>query len=79
MCVVVTFLGEEYGSKEDFGVRNFCSFNSYCKINYVPCFFLVDDQLTVHIDEGGWACLVCKEKLIIWKIALSPITKVMIL
>uniref|UniRef100_A0A8C0R8X2 Nuclear pore complex protein Nup133 n=1 Tax=Canis lupus dingo TaxID=286419 RepID=A0A8C0R8X2_CANLU len=36
----------------------------------------VDDQLTVHIDEGGWACLVCKEKLIIWKIALSPITKV---
>lgn len=42
-------------------------------------FFLVDDQLTVHIDEGGWACLVCKEKLIIWKIALSPITKVMAL
>lgn len=35
----------------------------------------VDDQLTVHIDEGGWACLVCKEKLFIWKIALSPITK----
>ncbi|XP_010961145.2 nuclear pore complex protein Nup133 [Camelus ferus] len=35
----------------------------------------VDDQLTVHIEEGGWACLVCKEKLIIWKIALSPITK----
>uniref|UniRef100_A0A8C8ZAJ9 Nuclear pore complex protein Nup133 n=1 Tax=Prolemur simus TaxID=1328070 RepID=A0A8C8ZAJ9_PROSS len=35
----------------------------------------VDDQLTVYIDEGGWACLICKEKLIIWKIALSPITK----
>ncbi|KAL0609345.1 Nuclear pore complex protein Nup133 [Plecturocebus cupreus] len=35
----------------------------------------VDDQLTVDIDEGGWACLVCKEKLIVWKIALSPITK----
>ncbi|XP_016018907.2 nuclear pore complex protein Nup133 [Rousettus aegyptiacus] len=34
-----------------------------------------DDHLTVHIDEGGWACLVCKEKLIIWKIALSPLTK----
>ncbi|KAM7050152.1 nuclear pore complex protein Nup133 [Molossus nigricans] len=34
-----------------------------------------DDQLTVHIDEGGWACLVCKDKLIIWKIALSPISK----
>ncbi|XP_053463567.1 nuclear pore complex protein Nup133 isoform X2 [Nycticebus coucang] len=35
----------------------------------------VDDQLTVYIEEGGWACLVCKEKLIIWKIALSPVTK----
>ncbi|XP_019481902.1 PREDICTED: nuclear pore complex protein Nup133 [Hipposideros armiger] len=34
-----------------------------------------DDMQTVHIYEGGWACLVCKEKLIIWKIALSPITK----
>ncbi|XP_036133411.1 nuclear pore complex protein Nup133 [Molossus molossus] len=34
-----------------------------------------DDQLTVHIDEGGWACLICKDKLIIWKIALSPISK----
>ncbi|KAK1327991.1 hypothetical protein QTO34_012413 [Cnephaeus nilssonii] len=34
-----------------------------------------DDQLTVRIDEGGWACLVCKDKLIIWKIALSPISK----
>ncbi|XP_006146075.1 nuclear pore complex protein Nup133 [Tupaia chinensis] len=35
----------------------------------------VDDQLTVRIDEGGWACLVCGEKLIVWKIALSPVTK----
>ncbi|XP_055986675.1 nuclear pore complex protein Nup133 isoform X1 [Sorex fumeus] len=35
----------------------------------------VDDQLSVRIDEGGWACLVYKEKLLIWKIALSPITK----
>ncbi|XP_059533385.1 nuclear pore complex protein Nup133 isoform X1 [Myotis daubentonii] len=34
-----------------------------------------DDQLTVRIDEGGWACLVCREKLIIWKITLSPISK----
>lgn len=40
MCVVVTLLSEEYGSKKDFGMRNFCSFNSYCKINYVLCFFL---------------------------------------
>nr|XP_003415271.1 nuclear pore complex protein Nup133 isoform X1 [Loxodonta africana] len=35
----------------------------------------VDDQLAVHIDDSGWACLVCKEKLIVWKIGLSPITK----
>ncbi|XP_021122093.1 nuclear pore complex protein Nup133 isoform X2 [Heterocephalus glaber] len=35
----------------------------------------VDDQLSVHIDEGGWACLVCKEKLLVWKITLSPVTK----
>ncbi|XP_075387887.1 nuclear pore complex protein Nup133 isoform X1 [Tenrec ecaudatus] len=35
----------------------------------------VDDQLTAHIDESGWASLVCKEKLIIWKIGPSPITK----
>ncbi|ELK34847.1 Nuclear pore complex protein Nup133 [Myotis davidii] len=34
-----------------------------------------DDQLTVRIDEGGWACLVCRDKLIIWKITLSPISK----
>ncbi|XP_036925305.1 nuclear pore complex protein Nup133 [Sturnira hondurensis] len=33
------------------------------------------DQLTVHIDEGGWACLVCKDRLIIWKMAVSPISK----
>lgn len=43
------------------------------------CFSLDDDTQTVNIYEGGWACLVCKEKLIIWKIALSPITKVMAL
>uniref|UniRef100_A0A0P6K367 Nuclear pore complex protein Nup133 n=1 Tax=Heterocephalus glaber TaxID=10181 RepID=A0A0P6K367_HETGA len=35
----------------------------------------VDDQLSVHIDEGGWACLLCKEKLLVWKITLSPVTK----
>ncbi|XP_008049307.2 nuclear pore complex protein Nup133 [Carlito syrichta] len=35
----------------------------------------VDDQLSVCIDESGWACLVFKEKLIVWKIALAPITK----
>ncbi|KAM8813256.1 nuclear pore complex protein Nup133 [Rhynchonycteris naso] len=34
-----------------------------------------DDQLSVQIDEGGWACLVCKDKLIVWKISLAPISK----
>lgn len=73
MCVVVTVLSEEYGSKKDFGMRNFYQvLIPYCKINYVLCFFFqLMIQLTVHIDEGGWACLVCKRKLIIWKIALS--------
>nr|XP_019610340.1 PREDICTED: nuclear pore complex protein Nup133 isoform X2 [Rhinolophus sinicus] len=36
-----------------------------------------DDTQTVNIYGSGWACLVCKEKLIIWKIALSPITKLL--
>ncbi|XP_006902128.1 PREDICTED: nuclear pore complex protein Nup133 [Elephantulus edwardii] len=35
----------------------------------------VNDQLTVYIDDHGWACLVCKEKLIVWKIGPSLITK----
>ncbi|XP_077005521.1 nuclear pore complex protein Nup133 [Tamandua tetradactyla] len=35
----------------------------------------VDEQLSVYIEESGWACLACKEKLIIWKFGLSPITK----
>ncbi|XP_037676723.1 nuclear pore complex protein Nup133 isoform X3 [Choloepus didactylus] len=35
----------------------------------------VGDHLTVYIEESGWACLVCEEKLIIWKFGLSPITK----
>ncbi|GAB1293790.1 Nuclear pore complex protein Nup133 [Apodemus speciosus] len=37
-----------------------------------------DEQLSVHIDEGGWACLVCTEKLLIWKIGVSPVTKLSI-
>ncbi|XP_006868653.1 PREDICTED: nuclear pore complex protein Nup133 [Chrysochloris asiatica] len=35
----------------------------------------VDDQLTASIDESGWARLLCKEKLMIWRIGPSPITK----
>uniref|UniRef100_A0A8C6ZRM5 Nucleoporin 133 n=1 Tax=Nothoprocta perdicaria TaxID=30464 RepID=A0A8C6ZRM5_NOTPE len=34
-----------------------------------------DDQLTVQVDESGWAWLVHKERLIIWKIGQSPVAK----
>ncbi|XP_053918635.1 nuclear pore complex protein Nup133 isoform X2 [Cuculus canorus] len=34
-----------------------------------------DDQLSVQVDESGWAWLVHKEKLIIWKIGQSPVAK----
>lgn len=65
------FCGKEFGS-EDFGGRKLNS----CSFSFPASFCLDDDELTVRIDEGGWACLVCKDKLIIWKIALSPISKV---
>ncbi|NXF97097.1 NU133 protein, partial [Eubucco bourcierii] len=35
----------------------------------------VNDQLSVQVDESGWAWLVHKEKLIIWKIGQSPVAK----
>ncbi|XP_051849581.1 nuclear pore complex protein Nup133 [Antechinus flavipes] len=35
----------------------------------------VDDRLTVQIDESGWAWLVFKERLIIWRIGQSPVAK----
>lgn len=31
--------------------------------------------MITHIDKGGWACLVSKEKLLLWKIAMLPVTK----
>ncbi|KAM6138986.1 nuclear pore complex protein Nup133 isoform 2-T2 [Phoenicopterus ruber ruber] len=34
-----------------------------------------DDQLSVQVDESGWAWLVHKERLIIWKIGHSPVAK----
>ncbi|KFP25696.1 Nuclear pore complex protein Nup133, partial [Colius striatus] len=34
-----------------------------------------DDQLSVQVDESGWAWLVHKEKLIIWKIGQSSVAK----
>ncbi|XP_010145982.1 PREDICTED: nuclear pore complex protein Nup133-like, partial [Eurypyga helias] len=34
-----------------------------------------DDQLSVQVDESGWAWLVHKERLIIWRIGQSPVAK----
>ncbi|XP_065586454.1 nuclear pore complex protein Nup133 isoform X1 [Cyrtonyx montezumae] len=34
-----------------------------------------DDQLSIQVDESGWAWLVHKERLIIWKIGQSPVSK----
>uniref|UniRef100_A0A803YGV9 Nuclear pore complex protein Nup133 n=1 Tax=Meleagris gallopavo TaxID=9103 RepID=A0A803YGV9_MELGA len=34
-----------------------------------------DDHLSVQVDESGWAWLVHKERLIIWKIGQSPVAK----
>ncbi|XP_038250362.1 nuclear pore complex protein Nup133 isoform X1 [Dermochelys coriacea] len=34
-----------------------------------------DDLLSVQVDESGWAWLVYKERLIIWKIGQSPVAK----
>lgn len=39
-------------------------------------FYVADDQLSVQVDESGWAWLVHKERLIIWKIGQSPVAKV---
>uniref|UniRef100_A0A6I8N949 Nucleoporin 133 n=1 Tax=Ornithorhynchus anatinus TaxID=9258 RepID=A0A6I8N949_ORNAN len=35
----------------------------------------VDDQLTACVDESGWAWLVCRERLIVWKIGQSSVAK----
>ncbi|NXQ12626.1 NU133 protein, partial [Peucedramus taeniatus] len=34
-----------------------------------------DDQLSVQVDESGWAWLVHKERLVIWKIGQSAVAK----
>ncbi|OXB58236.1 hypothetical protein ASZ78_001116, partial [Callipepla squamata] len=34
-----------------------------------------DDQLSIQVDESGWAWLVHKERLIIWKIGQTPVSK----
>ncbi|XP_033831667.1 nuclear pore complex protein Nup133 [Periophthalmus magnuspinnatus] len=34
-----------------------------------------DDQISVKVDESGWAWMVCGEKLIIWKICQTAVAK----
>uniref|UniRef100_A0A8B9HMN1 Nucleoporin 133 n=1 Tax=Astyanax mexicanus TaxID=7994 RepID=A0A8B9HMN1_ASTMX len=34
-----------------------------------------DDQISVKVDESGWAWMVCGERLIIWKICQTPVAK----
>ncbi|MBN3309249.1 NU133 protein, partial [Amia calva] len=34
-----------------------------------------EDQITVRVDESGWAWLVCEERLIVWKIGQTAVAK----
>lgn len=34
-----------------------------------------DDQISVKVNESGWAWMVCGERLIIWKICQTPVAK----
>ncbi|XP_072513752.1 nuclear pore complex protein Nup133 [Salminus brasiliensis] len=34
-----------------------------------------DDQISVKVEESGWAWMVCGERLIIWKICQTPVAK----
>lgn len=57
----------------DFQLTVYC-----CKILtlWKITFCVADDHLSVQVDESGWAWLVHKERLIIWKIGQSPVAKV---
>lgn len=35
-----------------------------------------DDQISVKVNESGWAWMVCGERLIIWKICQTAVAKV---
>ena len=37
---------------------------------------LADDQISVKVNESGWAWMICGERLIIWKICQTPVAKV---
>lgn len=43
----------------------------------VVCWLLLaDDQISVKVNESGWAWMVCGERLIIWKICQTAVAKV---
>lgn len=78
--------------KGNFVFWMFCSFSNLYVIRVlevllpVPvltlicCIFgddnLADDQISVKVDESGWAWMVCGERLIIWKICQTAVAKV---
>lgn len=37
---------------------------------------LADEQISVKVNESGWAWMVCGERLIIWKICQTAVAKV---
>ncbi|KAL4597488.1 hypothetical protein GN956_G26004 [Arapaima gigas] len=40
------------------------------------CFPVTSDQISVKVDESGWAWMVCGERLIVWKISQTAVAKV---
>lgn len=40
------------------------------------CVCVADDQISVKLEESGWAWMVCGERLIIWKISQTAVAKV---
>ncbi|XP_053238474.1 nuclear pore complex protein Nup133 [Podarcis raffonei] len=53
------------------------SFGSPLPVKVMEALRMADaeDHLNVHLDESGWAWLVYRDRLIIWKIGQSPVAK----
>lgn len=58
---------------KDFIVSSSISTEHFCVSVLVP---LADDQISVKVNESGWAWMVCGERLIIWKICQTAVAKV---
>lgn len=50
----------------------------YCNLKNSVCVLVpvADDQISVKVNESGWAWMVCGERLIIWKICQTAVAKV---